>query len=503
MIIRTFFFLGLALIGSSALCRADDYVVWPVSKGDRSDRAADLDPFASEEYERRSRSWKELPNRTFRVSKVGKDKKSLLRLFTAIKIHETGLGNIDDNSSGAGSPKTRKGAQNRPSLDVGLLAYYRLGDNSFDDSANNRHGERLGGISPAEDRRGDTGGAYSFDGSDDHIKGPVFPDSASFSASIWLKIKEQSDRRQFIFHDGNSASGRDCFAQIQDGIVLFGTKDNDFLRTRKRIPMNQWLHLVCVADANNRTKSIWLNGVKAIEDSNWIGSANVGFHDRFTLGAYYGGGTHHYLAGCLDDVRIYNRSLSGEEILLLEREARPALTPGQGSSSPSKPLEMSLEVIKRLSSTSYIVTKKGSEQLYWFRSQQASNKVNGEFINSWAQLIEETKTYTTASGEKKMVRVIQEVDAIKEVDETKGGEGVEKAGDKTGTRPIYSQEQFIRELKSGRAWQVLLTDQCTLCKGSGEVNSVGEKRPCPGCYKGQSFYGRGSGESRTIVTVRW
>ncbi len=501
MVIRTFFFLVLATIGSSALCSADDYVVWPVSKGDRSNRTADFDPFASGEYERRSRSWKELPNRTFRVSKVGKDKKSLLRLFTAIKVHETGLGNIDDKSTSGGSPKTREGSQNRSGLDAGLLAYYRLGENSFDDSSNNRHGKRLGGISPAEDRRGDTGGAYSFDGSDDHIRGPVFPDSASFSASIWLKIKEESDRRQVIFHDGNSVSGRDCFAQIQDGIVLFGTKDNNLLQARKRIPINQWHHLVCVADANNHTKSIWLNGVKAIEDSNWIGSANVGFHDRFTLGAYHGGGTSHYLSGCLDDVRIYNRSLSREEILLLGREARPALTPGQNSSSPPKPSEMRLEVIKRISSTSFIVTEKGSEQLYWFRSQQASNKVNGEWINAWAQLIEETENYTTASGEEKTVRVIQEVDAIKEVDATKELEEAEKAGDKTGTRPVYSQEQFLRELKSGREWKVLLTDQCALCQGSGQVQSVGKKRTCPGCPNG--FYGRGSGESRTVVTVRW
>tara|TARA_B100001057_G_C22716305_1_gene897878 strand:- start:384 stop:1121 length:738 start_codon:yes stop_codon:yes gene_type:complete len=243
------------------------------------------------------------------------------------------------------------------------------------------------------------------------------------------------------------------------------------------------------------------------EDSNWTGSANVGFHDRFTLGAYHGGGTHHYLAGCLDEVKIYDRSLSGEEVLWLGQEARPAITSGQNSKGLSESLEMSLQIITRISSTSFVVNQKDGDQVYWFRAQEASNKVNGEWINSWAQLTEETKSYTSGTGRKRALRVLQEVDSPKEVERVEDAEEeveIEEDEDAVVKRTLYGQDQFIKELKSGREWKVLISDPCPLCKGSGQVNSVGGKRRCSGCYVYGSFsWNLVSGKMYTIVTVRW
>ena len=203
-------------------------------------------------------------------------------------------------------------------LNDGLVAYYPFNGNANDESGNGRNGVEHGGISPSNDRAGNPNAAYGLDGANDHIRGPVFPDSDSFSASVWLEVNVESADRQFIFHDGNSTSGRDCFAEIRNGELWFGTKDNDDLKVpQTSVALDRWHHLTCIADAPNNTKSIWLNGTKVAENINWTGTANVGFHDAFTLGAYHGGGTDHYFSGRLDDIRIYNRALSEEDVAAL------------------------------------------------------------------------------------------------------------------------------------------------------------------------------------------
>ncbi len=213
----------------------------------------------------------------------------------------------------------------------GLVAYYPFNGNAKDESGNRNDGE-VKGATLTTDRHGKPSSAYSFDGKDDHIRGPVFPDSESFSVSAWFNLSVKNSNRHLICFDGSSASGRDCIVEIMEGgkgIIGFGTKDNNHLWApatdadgKDLVSTGTWYHLTCIADAQNNTKSIWLNGVKVAGKNNWTGTANVSFHGPFTLGNI-SGAANMCFSGNLDDIRIYNRALSAKEVSAIYDSEKP------------------------------------------------------------------------------------------------------------------------------------------------------------------------------------
>jgi uncharacterized protein (TIGR02145 family) len=209
-------------------------------------------------------------------------------------------------------------------LNDGLVAYYPFNGNANDESGNGNNGT-VNGASLTTDRFGDSGKAYSFDGLNNVINIPtnhtlVIQNNIAISA--WIKRKNPSNLLpEGIFGPATylpTTPGyylRIINKKVDLGISLPYTEG--FSTTT--IDSSHWYHVVGVYD-NNSIK-IYISGVMDNETfagpdllDNWS-STNF-----LTIGQEkdYGTPTNlHSFDGSLDDIRIYNRALTQEEITYL------------------------------------------------------------------------------------------------------------------------------------------------------------------------------------------
>jgi len=161
---------------------------------------------------------------------------------------------------------------------------------------------------------GKIGGAYSFDGIDDYIETSltidpsttsisveawVYPNSLPSEAGIDLMILQQKDGsgtgRAWIYADNDT----DTWCSY-----VGGSRRDSGVTIKK----NEWQHLVFVWDKDEGTWTWYIdgekveNGTMSVEsaDGEWI----IGNHKNLL----------HPFKGTIDEVRIYNRSLSAEQI---------------------------------------------------------------------------------------------------------------------------------------------------------------------------------------------
>jgi len=78
---------------------------------------------------------------------------------------------------------------------------------------------------------------------------------------------------------------------------------------------NQWIHIVAVCDYNNKTAKSYRNGIQFDVTKNLTGTPVFPSTSIIKyIGANSSGGARDLTDGYLDEVRIYNRGLSAEEI---------------------------------------------------------------------------------------------------------------------------------------------------------------------------------------------
>jgi len=185
------------------------------------------------------------------------------------------------------------------------------GSTAYDSSFYNNHGT----IHGATWTQGKFGKALSFDGVDDYVE---VPDSESLrpqhvTFAIWLKIRtiQRSVPIGNIDTSGHNGWG---FRITEEGYLQFmggtGTASDGWIIPNYTVETDKWLHWVGVIDGSH--KIFYLNGKEyARKDFPY----NVSYINDypFTLGRFpnYNG---QYFDGIIDEVRIYNRALSEEEI---------------------------------------------------------------------------------------------------------------------------------------------------------------------------------------------
>jgi hypothetical protein len=89
------------------------------------------------------------------------------------------------------------------------------------------------------------------------------------------------------------------------------------LESSKNIFDNTWRHVVCVFDGDNNTVKIYRDGVLLDEKSTSVPNS-VNISAPFKIGA----GAAQYVAGLVDDVRVYNRELTQAEVTHLAEATR-------------------------------------------------------------------------------------------------------------------------------------------------------------------------------------
>jgi hypothetical protein len=244
---------------------------------------------------------------------------------------------------------------NESDLTNGLVAWYPLDGNASDMSGNSRHGT-IYGSNPTEDRHGKMNRAYNFDGIDDYIK--INHDKAfnhlPLSISAWFNSNGNSGQAGIVskywaahwngwqIMDFNGDLVPWYLRSLSPRNVIIG-KYGESKAFETKTPLNSWSHATVVFSEDGGT--LFLNGKEA-DSMKWTGQASAPTTNQpVTIGRYQGA-SNGYFKGSIDDVRIYDRALSEEEVLALyelesknpnEDRPTPPPAPGAGGLTPPDP----------------------------------------------------------------------------------------------------------------------------------------------------------------------
>lgn len=209
----------------------------------------------------------------------------------------------------------------------GLVAYWPFSGNANDESGNGNDGT-VNGATLVADRNGNSNAAYYFDG-DDYIRvlhDPTinFDITDEYTISVWIKpdvypghgmsVLEKWDtcaqypyQIRFGWVDGfgyNISSG--SWAQVNPGNVVSSDNDNYYLDSLG-------YYNVIVTFSNNY-KELYVNG--EFVDSNSLVTNNISNTDDLFIGTrnIQPITPDRYFHGIIDDIGIWNRALTHEEI---------------------------------------------------------------------------------------------------------------------------------------------------------------------------------------------
>jgi uncharacterized delta-60 repeat protein len=202
----------------------------------------------------------------------------------------------------------------------GLVAYYPFNHGACDETGNGNHGI-VSGATPATDRFGKSSAAYAFDGNDHIDTGLSMQlNNRAVSVSLWVWAPLSSPNNRIFFgHSGPTGLTTDNYEIWGPGgssNIQFRTMGGSgSLATASGVAREEWVHVVAVAkDAPNFVHKLYVNGI----------AFDGGYEDclstlvPFFIGASNAGGTpSNYYTGSIDDVRIYDRVLTSDEVLEL------------------------------------------------------------------------------------------------------------------------------------------------------------------------------------------
>ena len=209
-------------------------------------------------------------------------------------------------------------------LPFGCVAYWRLDQkegNIAHNSASDNDGV-LNGEPLWQPTDGMIGGALKLDGIDDYVETgfALNPADGAFSAFAWIKGGAPG---QVIISQADALTGR----TIKPGSTWLGVDPSDgrLMTTLTDPPLTtllseliitdgQWHHVgvVLIETGSLRFRLLYLDGVMVAIDTQSVEllSSNGGLH----IGASNNLEAGTFFSGLIDDVRIYNKALSAEEI---------------------------------------------------------------------------------------------------------------------------------------------------------------------------------------------
>lgn len=196
-------------------------------------------------------------------------------------------------------------------LTSGLVAYYPFNGNANDESGNNHNGTVLG-ATPTTDRHDSINSAYEFDGIDDYINTFSTFDYEYRTVSFWACITDLTTFQVLMCQDSYLLSNGLFLASIKNGLFYLqggGTYASAWYQSDK-IATNKWYHFVMVR--NGSTNQYYINGILVGNALSNTISSTVNPNINFVIGT--GRALSEMFKGKIDDIAIYNRALTTDEI---------------------------------------------------------------------------------------------------------------------------------------------------------------------------------------------
>jgi len=224
--------------------------------------------------------------------------------FKVFSADANGNESISDNYS-----FTTKESETIPE---GLISAYFFDEGSggvaLDSSGNNLHGTLINGPIWTEGIRGS---ALQFNGINNYVLIPsrIYTMSGG-TLSLWFKKTGRGGGNNVIIGSwGGSGSQRSPTFFVPSTTLMWEFGSLTMRNTGQPIEENRWYHVVMTYD-NSFNVKVYLNGV--LVDSGT--SANpLNFFSEVHIGHYANYGTQ-FFQGIIDEVLIWNRPLSGEEV---------------------------------------------------------------------------------------------------------------------------------------------------------------------------------------------
>jgi hypothetical protein len=215
-------------------------------------------------------------------------------------------------------------------LQEGLVGYWPFCGNANDESGNGNDGA-VNGATLTEDRFGDANSAYDFDGVDDFINVINSPDlnlsGEEFTLSVWYTISAApaADNRNLLCKSSGAGpfnkwvvmkSEGEGFYPEGEGLITYPSLNsssfNGFIYSSNPVSINNWSQLLIVKE--NSSLKIYSNGVLQ-NTTGTITNVLPNSADLRIGGDEFNSGDNNKLwSGKLDDIGIWNRALSADEV---------------------------------------------------------------------------------------------------------------------------------------------------------------------------------------------
>ena len=200
-----------------------------------------------------------------------------------------------------------------------LSAFYNFDGTADDESIFANHGTVNGPI-PTEDRFGNMSSAYYFDGVDDFIQAPNAEGNqinGDYSISFWYKPDEGygsgnnfGNTNHIVSKWGNQDAS--FFVAItNDGKIKNLNTGNNATESPSSLIPNEWHHIVTTLEEN--VMRLFIDGVEV--DVNFNGRAPQLNNNQLDIG--FESGERGYIKGSLDELGIWKRALTADEITTL------------------------------------------------------------------------------------------------------------------------------------------------------------------------------------------
>jgi len=226
------------------------------------------------------------------------------------------------NTVGTGYGMTISGTTQTSNIPTnGLVGYYPFDGNPNDYSYNGNNGT-VNGATLTTDRFGEANCAYFFDGVSNTITGTTnnWPlSNSSRTISLWIKLRSLPDNGENKLFLTYGPEIEHCltnlyfqYTQVNGKRVVFGGYFDD-INVSFDYSVDTWYNVVGIFDGT--IAKLYINGeLIAQENKSTWNTVSSDFH----IGGWYNAIA--FLNGTIDDIRIYNRFLNPNEVLLLYNE---------------------------------------------------------------------------------------------------------------------------------------------------------------------------------------
>ena len=200
------------------------------------------------------------------------------------------------------------------------MAWYPFNGNANDESGNGNDGV-VQGASLSENRFGIENQSFSFDGMDDYISVSNDFNFNELTVSVWIKQNQFAETYSAII---DRSLTNNIGWWIEDNAVSYdsllftgGVASGNYFRTQAARPQpNAWTHIGALYSSGNQ--QLFINGVLVDQDVN---SLMLQFPE---VTMFLGKRTNSaFWDGSIDDVGIWNRALTEDEILALYNAEPP------------------------------------------------------------------------------------------------------------------------------------------------------------------------------------